>query len=94
MTEATATEAVATTEATPLFVEVPAEHRGAPRGRWGEIVTKLQDPDATVFVPGREEANRAKGSLTQSFRHRGKSLKSKTTTINGREGVVFWAVDR
>ena len=77
-----------------LFVEVPAEHRGAPRGRWGEIVTKLLDPDATVFVPGRDEANRAKGSLTQSFRHRNMRLKSKTTTIDGKVGVVFWAIPK
>ena len=87
----------ATTAVTPtneLFVEVTQDLRGAPRGRWGEIVTKLQDPNATVFVPGRDEANKAKGSLTQSFRHRGMKLKSKTTTINGQVGIVFWAVPK
>jgi len=79
---------------TPLYVDVPTTHRGAPRGRWGEIVNKLQDPNATVFVPGRDEANRAKGSLTQSFRHRGMKLKSKTTTIDGKVGIVFWAIPK
>jgi hypothetical protein len=51
------------------------------------------DPDETIFIP-EPDASKAKGSLVQAMRGRGKRLRSKTTDVNGVQGKVFWAEDK
>lgn len=77
----------------PQFERVDPTFRGAARGQWGVIIQALMDPDETIFVP-EPEAERAKGSLVQAMRGRGKRLRSKTTVVNGKSGKVFWAEDK
>jgi hypothetical protein len=77
----------------PTFERVDPAFRGAARGQWGVIIQALMDPDETIFVPA-PEADRAKGSLVQAMRGRGKRLRSKSTVVNGKQGKVFWAEDK
>ena len=77
----------------PQFEKVDNSLRGAARGHWGQVIQALMDPNETIFVPA-ELADKAKGSLVQAMRGRGKRLRSKTTVVNGKSGKVFWAEDK
>lgn len=75
------------------FTQVDNDLRGSARGQWGQIIQAIMDPDQTIFVPD-PDAAKAKGSLVQAMRGRGRRLRSKSTTVNGKSGKVFWSEDR
>lgn len=75
------------------FEKVDQSLRGVARGQWGIVIQALMDPNETIFIP-QVDADKAKGSLVQAMRGRGKRLRSKSTTVNGKQGKVFWAEDK
>lgn len=75
----------------PLFESVDADLRSSARGSWGPVIEAILDPNETIFISKDAGADRAKGSLVQAMRSRGKRLRSKTTNVNGQDGIVFWA---
>lgn len=75
------------------FTKVDNNLRGAARGQWGQVIQAIIDPTQTIFMP-EPEAGRAKGSLVQAMRGRGRRLRSKSTEVNGVQGRVFWSEDR
>lgn len=80
-------------EDNPQFTQVDESLRGQARGQWGQIIQAIMDPEQTIFVPD-PDAAKAKGSLVQAMRGRGRRLRSKTTTVNGKPGRVFWSEER
>jgi hypothetical protein len=75
------------------YTKVDNDLRGAARGQWGQVIQAIMDPSETIFIP-EPDASKAKGSLVQAMRGRGKRLRSKTTNVNGVTGKVFWAEDK
>jgi hypothetical protein len=77
----------------PTFTKVDNNLRGAARGQWGQVIQAIMDPNETIFIP-EPDATKAKGSLVQAMRGRGKRLRSKSTDVNGIKGKVFWAEEK
>lgn len=82
------------TQDNTLFQSVDASFRGAARGQWAPVIETLQNPNETVFITDDAGAQKAKGSLVQAMRSRGKRLRSKRTSYNDQSGIVFWAEDK